>query len=245
MRARNLLLVATIAPLGTVAAFQVNSNNVQRIQFKSISPLQRPKCVSRLVSRDRQCCYPIQINRSKYSRLQMMREALHASSTLLVSATIGTQTERFGFLGGNFGTITTLIVAAFFSNIGLSPSSHALFDLCWTRLLPWSLAMTLLSSPDPFKESKFDDTIEYSPKQATSDISSLLVRETSLAMSIPFIIGSIGSLMGCFLSFFVVVTARLHPIGESPTIIGHWLMSIWNSVGMDPEIAAVAAGKCS
>ena len=69
-----------------------------------------------------------------------------ATWTLTLSSVLGIIADRYGILGGNSGTIITLLSASFLSNVGFAPYSHRFYDICWTTLLPATLAFTLLSN---------------------------------------------------------------------------------------------------
>lgn len=104
---------------------------------------------------------------------------VRASLTLLVSAFSGL---AYDYRHGNgLGTLITLLLSAHCSNLNLSPSNHMLYNFCWTRLLPTSLVLLFLASPSLEDRKSSIETIE--------------------AVSVPFFIGSIGSILGCLLSF--------------------------------------------
>ena len=114
----------------------------------------------------------------------------------------------------------TLLVAAHFSNLNFSPPSHFLYDFCWTGFLPASLAFLLLAPLSP-EEMKKDST-----------------RETVAALSVPFVIGSIGSMLGCAIAFFICFLgadnhARIMR-GRKHVAFGRLLLN--------PKEAAVTAG---
>jgi len=94
------------------------------------------------------------------------------------------------FGGGGSGTVVSLLVASVLSNIGLAPSSHPLYDICWTKLLPASLAFMLMSGFG-------GDDNGTSIQDTTEDE----VKSTIKTVSIPFAFGCLGSIVGCLLSF--------------------------------------------
>jgi len=119
--------------------------------------------------------------------------AASAIATLSVSAAAGTVADKMKLLGGGgSGTVVSLLVASVLSNIGLAPSSHPLYDICWTKLLPASLALMLMTGfrGDDHELLKEVDT-------AGADV----VKTTIKSVSLPFAIGSLGSVLGCILSF--------------------------------------------
>ena len=122
--------------------------------------------------------------------------ATSALSTLAISAAAGTAADRTKLLGGGgSGTIVSLLVASVLSNMGLAPASHPLYDICWTKLLPASLALMLMTGlggdKNELNEEEEDDSIE------ERDV----VKATIKSVSLPFAIGSLGSVLGCILSF--------------------------------------------
>jgi hypothetical protein len=171
-----------------------------------------------------------------------------ASSALIVSSTVGFLANHMNVLGGNAGTILSLGIAAFCSNVGMIsfqsgsigtcivglqpiPSTHFLYDLCWTKFLPASLALTLLSSPQRMS-IKRNDTKDSSSSTSTQNVIS--------AVSIPFIIGSLGSILGCLVSAFV-----FGGIGGSSSNSAPNQARIRNAIGMNPAQASIAAGRYS
>ncbi len=113
---------------------------------------------------------------------------LRSFLTLLVSALAGILYDKKR--GDGLGTLVTLLVAVHASNLNLSPSQHALYDLCWKTLLPASLALLLLASP--------------SQKDRQSS------RQDIRAVAIPFFLASLGSILGCIFSFFVTVSVAVN-----------------------------------
>lgn len=116
--------------------------------------------------------------------------ALRAAIALSLSAFAGFSWDQTR--SGGQGLMITLLVAAHFSNLNLSPPSHYLYDLCWTAFLPTSLALLLLSPSDE-EEAEHDST-----------------RGDIAAVGIPFFIGSIGSVVGCTLSFLICLWGADH-----------------------------------
>ena len=155
-------------------------------------------------------------------------DSLVALSTILLSAAIGFTSDRMNFLGGNAGTIVTLTSAALLSNVGLFglsvPISHPIYDICWTKFLPASLALVLLSSPKSSARNKRTNTV-YETRQ-----SSVINSEIVAAVAVPFWIGSLGSILGCIISAKFMVRC-----GQNGSSI----------IGMTPFEAAIAAGEIS
>lgn len=68
--------------------------------------------------------------------------AASACLALIGSSCVGLQMDK---LVPSSGILATLVTAAMLSNLGLVPSSHYIYDLCWTTFLPASLALLLLA----------------------------------------------------------------------------------------------------
>ena len=142
--------------------------------------------------------------------------------------------DRIKVLGGGAGTVVSLASAAIISNVGLFglsiPTSHRVYDICWSRLLPASLALVLISSDNQTKglaiasRAKAQETMDSHSKNDGNN----LQRETVIACGVPFVIGSIGSTLGCILSAIIMVQ-----FGNSGS----------SMIGMNPFEAAVAAGE--
>jgi uncharacterized membrane protein len=129
-----------------------------------------------------------------------------AASVLIGSSLVGSSIDR---IFPNTGILATMAVAAICSNLSLVPSHHFLYDLCWTTFLPASLAFLLLGrTHQPVHSGNDDDA-----RQSTQAVIK--------AVSIPFLIASIGSIIGCIASFLVC----------------HKFPSLW----LQPKDAAVAA----
>lgn len=126
--------------------------------------------------------------------------AASALTTLVASAAAGTVADRMNLLGGGggggggSGTIVSLLVASALSNVGVAPSSHPLYDICWTKLLPASLALMLMTGLG-------GDDNELKQEQDDSSEGGDVVKATIKSVSLPFAIGSLGSVLGCILSF--------------------------------------------
>jgi len=124
---------------------------------------------------------------------------LQASSVLVLSSLTGCWAER---KSSNTGILTTMALASLCSNVGLVPSQHYLYDLCWTTFLPASLAFLLLGGPSndtttTTLRSGHDAALSGSPIQRNA-----IIRNVGVS----FLFGSIGSILGCMSSFFVFRT---------------------------------------
>jgi len=125
----------------------------------------------------------------------------------MVPTLIGMMFDKFSKRGG--GHVVALLSAAMISNLSnilkqevpkvfRVPIEHVLYDWCWTIFLPASLVFALLSS------STSNVQLEDSESQPPSFTDSHVTRKCLQGMAIPFLIGSIGSLLGGVLSFFSV-----------------------------------------
>jgi uncharacterized membrane protein len=105
--------------------------------------------------------------------------AISAASGLVVSTVVGTLSEK---TIPNSGILGTLISSAILSNLGWIPPTHALYDWCWSVVLPASLALLLLQGD----------------QQSTGDDSSGI-----LSVGLAFGVASIASMIGCTASFLL------------------------------------------
>ena len=143
-----------------------------------------------------------------------------AMRTLAASSLAGTLADRFTLFPG---TIVSLLVAASLSNLGLAPVKHPLYDVCWTKLLPASLALLIMSGL-PSQNSANGASVSQNDDGSSS-------RETVMAVIFPFVIGAVGSIIGCLLSFAMSL------------ILAHSKLKRWS---IPPMEAAVASGSlCS
>ena len=153
-------------------------------------------------------------------------DSILALSTIAISSSIGFISDRKNLLGGNAGTIITLSSAALLSNIGFFgltvPTSHVIYDVCWTKLLPASLALVLLSASSDSDDNEQGDLLnEEGPLSAKYIEPKVNHKNIIMACAVPFWIGALGSMMGCLLS--AIISARYQ--------------------FMKPFEAAIAAGK--
>jgi hypothetical protein len=141
--------------------------------------------------------------------------AISASLALIGSSCVGLQFDK---LVPSSGILATLVTAAMLSNLGIVPSSHYIYDLCWTTFLPASLALLLLAYrnnqekiPIPGSSSSSSPTVTTRTIQQEQEPVAKSIRTVAL----PFFISSIGSLVGCLTSF--VLFSRLPSLGLSLT----------------------------
>jgi uncharacterized membrane protein len=118
-------------------------------------------------------------------------ESGSAVSALVLSAVTGRSFDRW--ILPNAGILVTLATSAVISNTGLAPASHVMYDVCWSTLLPASLALLLLSL------STATTTKNHQPKQKNAHSVAQVVRD----LAFPFGLASVGSIAGCLLSFFI------------------------------------------
>jgi uncharacterized membrane protein len=101
------------------------------------------------------------------------------------------------------GTSTALVhvLRRVFHGIVSFPQHHALFDYCWSTILPSSLALLLLSLPSsPTGDTKPSNN-QLTRSGYVDDSNPILAAIQRLF--VPFIIASVGSIVGCAISFFV------------------------------------------
>lgn len=140
------------------------------------------------------------------------------------------------------GHIVAIIAASHFSSMGISPSSHRFYDICW-KCLPASLSLLLLS---PIVEEDNEDAT--GPNSNKMKITKMRLRDATrkeiMAVSIPFVIGCIGSILGCVLSFFFCWLGRNNHVRAHKRIFAgrqHYLFQPGKLL-YEPSEAAVAAG---
>jgi hypothetical protein len=161
----------------------------------------------------------------------MSRDAISAGMTLLLSSVSGYKIESMTGGGGGIGRVTSLFVAAFLSNASrmsstifssrrppplpssswrwssfVVPTEHYLYDACWKVALPMSLIYALLSSSSSSSSSPSPSSSSPSATAATktADARGVAMRRTVLGMALPFVAGSIGSVLGCVSSYLCI-----------------------------------------
>jgi len=164
-------------------------------------------------------------------------DTLAATSTILISSTIGFLSNQLNHFSS--GTIVTLVLALLITNnaglLGISvPISHPIYDLCWSKILPASLALILFSGGTRSYVDKRDtlDQDNSNEKNLTSHKDFLSTKELIVSIGIPFIIGSIGSILGCLFSTFLIL----------------WASTFQNQfikLSMNPTEVSIAAGCLS
>ena len=157
-----------------------------------------------------------------------------AALGLTISSLLGILSDRrLKWIGDGNGIIITLLVASLCSNFGFVPANHFLYDLCWSHLLPMSLALLLLTNAESNKKSDSETIKTTSPSQSTSittPIGTKSILKQVRDLIPPFFIGCIGSIIGCIGSFFL--------FSSFPKSV---LLNSFQAQ-FTPKIAALAAG---
>ncbi len=121
-----------------------------------------------------------------------------ASLAIAGSSLFGMQVSRIFPSGGILGT---LVSAAFFGNVCTKwvPNAHPLYDLCFTLFLPGSLTLLLLAYRPPISlNHSIDEQSQEKPKANPQNSISACIRRVAM----PFLITSLASLAGCWLSYW-------------------------------------------
>ena len=166
--------------------------------------------------------------------MKLSPETITATSTIVVSSFVGFASDQSQY-SQDSGLLITLVLATILSNFGLFgyavPSIHPIYDFCWTKFLPASLALILFSAPSDSSENKkgYEEEGNKVASIMNNDNRILNTKELVFAIGVPFVIGSIGSILGCLFSRFFQV----------------WAGSInsMKNIGIGPVEASVAAGR--
>jgi len=127
---------------------------------------------------------------SRRNQPSALRSVISNVGVISIASIFGLISERLRFLSGNAGPVLSLFVSALISNALSVTAVDSVVDFCW-KLLPASLAFLLISPSN--QQQECDDASTYSS-----------AKDTVAAMSIPFIIGSLGSIIGCIISATVL-----------------------------------------
>jgi uncharacterized membrane protein len=112
-----------------------------------------------------------------------------AAFGLTVASILGVGVERRITPSGT-GILVSLFVSALASNVGWVPSSHALYDACWSWVLPTSLALLVLSQKSSFGGWSITNTRKDTPKY-----------DSEIGMvGLAFMSAALSSFMGCTIS---------------------------------------------
>jgi uncharacterized membrane protein len=144
-----------------------------------------------------------------------MSSTAGASLALIVSSLFGIQIER---IIPSSGILATLLVSAFFGNFVSSrwvPTKHPLYDLCFTLFLPGSLALLLLAYRPPPSSSSSSSLLPIATHEMKEmvispqdDATQNSISACILRIAMPFLIASISSLFGCWLSYRCALAFR-------------------------------------
>ncbi|KAL3796221.1 hypothetical protein ACHAWO_010501 [Cyclotella atomus] len=184
--------VAATAPISTFIARPSKANHVQKFRFQHRTAI----VTNHVQARPRRRFNDVQTSLPS----SPLSSHFAAGGMLLSSTLIGALFELICKSSG--GHVVTLLSAAILSNFsqvlpkGLRiPTEHFLYDWCWSIFLPASLVFALLSSSS-------SDIL--AAEDATQSTASAVTKNCIQSMALPFIIGSIGSILGCMISFFAV-----------------------------------------
>ncbi|GAX10372.1 hypothetical protein FisN_3Lh587 [Fistulifera solaris] len=137
------------------------------------------------------------ITRSLPTRLQSLLTptTATAATALTSSALMGMWMER---QNPNSGILTSLMVSSLvFSR--MAPAHHFLYDRCWDTFLPASLALLFMGMPQSNQDiNQREETIDISHRKEHHSIRTVVRR-----LAGPFMLASMGSLIGCTTAFFV------------------------------------------
>jgi len=188
------------------------------------------------------------------------KEAMSAAAAIVCSSLLGMKLNNLNVpkLGKleSVGPLVAIITASHFSSLGISPTSHRFYDICW-KCLPASLSLLLLS---PIVEEngivqKADNKSRSRRKTASVNKVKVMrkvrrsrvrdaARREIMAVSIPFFIGCIGSILGCLLSYLLCWLGRNNQVRVHKHILlgrKHYFFQPGKLL-YEPSEAAVAAG---
>ena len=166
---------------------------------------------------------------SSATEMRFSTDTVAAASTILISSTVGFASDKLELSKRDLGIMITLLTATMITNFGLFgvtvPSTHPVYDLCWSKFLPASLSLILFSA----SSGSVTENQEKEKASTKDSKRSLTTRELIVALGIPFVIGSLGSILGCLFSSSFLV----------------WVGSVdfLKKISMSPIEASIAAGK--
>lgn len=176
-------------------------------------------------------------------------ETLSAATAIACSSLLGMNLNKLGKLEG-VGQIVAIITASHFSSLGICPTRHRLYDICWKWCLPASLSLLLLSpvveeydNESNIVNATSNNIVKARRKARRSRVRDAARREI-VAVSVPFFIGCIGSIVGCLLSYFFCWLGRNNQFRVHKRILRgrkHYLFQPGKLL-YEPSEAAVAAG---
>lgn len=167
------------------------------------------------------------------SNQELLLTALRGMIYLLLPSSVGLYSnlllEKILHLtSSSNGLIITLLTAATLSNLGFIPSSHPVFDVTWKIFLPASLAFLLIGSNTATTNPQNDEAIT-----ATSNHNITWIKLCTVGVA--FTLASIGSILGCTVSFLLEYLILSISNKNSPWI---WTTLLFPS----GKLAALAAG---
>ncbi len=146
----------------------------------------------------------------KVTRLEVFphQSSISASMALVGSSALGMLSDRWI---PSSGIPITLAGAAIVSNLlPMVPIAHPLYDLCWSWILPGSLALLLLgyqTNASPAKSSLDEE------KSKTSE--QRIILQAVARVACPFVLASIGSIIGCWAAFRLAISGTWFSSMES------------------------------
>ena len=156
---------------------------------------------------------PSQVHGINAGNLETFSAAVAVGCSSLLGMRVNSMNiPKFGKIEG-IGLIVAIITASHFSSLGISPSSHRFYDICW-KCLPASLSLLLLSpiaeDKDTLQKADISSRIKATNNNKVKVLSKMrksrvrdAARKEIIAVSIPFIFGCIGSILGCLLSYLI------------------------------------------
>lgn len=131
----------------------------------------------------------IRSSRTRLKLLPISCESFYAAAALIIASLVGTACDRK--LLPSSGILVTLSLAAIMSNsMKIVPSTHILYDCCWSVMLPMSFSLLLVSMGSHEMYSK-------SHKTKTAILETRTIRKVGFS----FLIASVGSVVGCLVSY--------------------------------------------
>ena len=179
---------------GTLSASSLNASRYPEVAFRHSLPtrLRPAPTLAGLHGLSRSLSPPSQLHFS-----QCTAESLSAAAAIACPALVGMQADR---LRSGIGPLITIVAASHFSSLGFSPSAHHLYEICWTRFLPASLSLLLLAPS--LDEQTHQEARDVEGSTKTRERTRDNAKDEIMAMAIPFLLGCLGSILGCLLSYF-------------------------------------------
>ena len=147
-------------------------------------------------------CQEISSPPPRSSQLHFSRgttESLSAAAAVLCPALIGMKADRS--LRSGVGPLVTIIVASHFSSLGISRTQHNIYEIVWTRILPASLSLLLITPSSANNGEEATRGSSYNNMNRKRKRTRDIAKNEILQMTIPFLLGCIGSILGCLSSY--------------------------------------------